>query len=97
MEPWPIFGAYGAEATQKNLYKEVDDDFPDAVLHIGDISYAVGFNFHSSSIYLSFSFLFYRSYSSEWDSFEHEIAPVASRVPYLTCIGNHERDMPFSG
>lgn len=50
----------------------------DLVLHIGDISYAVG-------------------YSAQWDEFFDQIEPVASKVPYLTCIGNHERDFPESG
>lgn len=33
----------------------------------------------------------------EWDYFLQMINPVASRVPYMTAIGNHERDFPFSG
>jgi len=36
-------------------------------------------------------------YSSDWDWFDSEIAPISSRVPYLTCIGNHERDFLHSG
>ncbi len=27
----------------------------------------------------------------EWDFFLHQISPVASRVSYMTAIGNHER------
>ncbi|XP_054813737.1 probable inactive purple acid phosphatase 27 [Prosopis cineraria] len=33
----------------------------------------------------------------EWDFFLHLIAPVASRVSYMTAIGNHERDYVDSG
>ncbi|CAM6025197.1 unnamed protein product [Sphagnum balticum] len=33
----------------------------------------------------------------EWDSFLEMINPVASRVSYMTAIGNHERDFPCSG
>lgn len=33
----------------------------------------------------------------EWDYFLHLITPVASRVPYMTAIGNHERDFPDTG
>ncbi|KAH7570584.1 hypothetical protein JRO89_XS05G0140200 [Xanthoceras sorbifolium] len=33
----------------------------------------------------------------EWDYFLHLISPVASRVPYMTAIGNHERDYTGSG
>jgi hypothetical protein len=50
----------------------------DLVLHIGDISYAVG-------------------YSAQWDRFMEQIKPIASRVPYMTLPGNHERDYPNSG
>lgn len=28
---------------------------------------------------------------AEWDFFLEMIGPVASRVPYMTAIGNHER------
>eukprot|EP00640_Fibrocapsa_japonica_P000631 CAMPEP_0113945674 /NCGR_PEP_ID=MMETSP1339-20121228/49363_1 /TAXON_ID=94617 /ORGANISM="Fibrocapsa japonica" /LENGTH=632 /DNA_ID=CAMNT_0000951363 /DNA_START=100 /DNA_END=1998 /DNA_ORIENTATION=+ /assembly_acc=CAM_ASM_000762 len=45
----------------------------DAVLHIGDISYARGVTFH-------------------WDMFLQEIEQVASHVPWMVGIGNHERD-----
>lgn len=27
----------------------------------------------------------------EWDFFLHLISPLASKVPYMTAIGNHER------
>ncbi|XP_030492644.2 probable inactive purple acid phosphatase 27 [Cannabis sativa] len=33
----------------------------------------------------------------EWDFFLHQIFPVASRVSYMTAIGNHERDYMDSG
>ncbi|KAG9443632.1 hypothetical protein H6P81_014972 [Aristolochia fimbriata] len=33
----------------------------------------------------------------EWDYFLHLITPIASRVPYMTAIGNHERDFMNSG
>lgn len=33
----------------------------------------------------------------EWDFFLNLIAPLASRVPYMTAIGNHERDYAESG
>ncbi|XP_062174773.1 probable inactive purple acid phosphatase 27 [Alnus glutinosa] len=33
----------------------------------------------------------------EWDFFLHQISPVASRVSYMTAIGNHERDYIESG
>ncbi|KAL2478371.1 putative inactive purple acid phosphatase 27 [Forsythia ovata] len=33
----------------------------------------------------------------EWDFFLHQIGPVASKVSYMTAIGNHERDYKSSG
>ncbi|KAE8648459.1 nucleotide pyrophosphatase/phosphodiesterase-like [Cucumis sativus] len=33
----------------------------------------------------------------EWDFFLHLINPIASRLPYMTAIGNHERDYLKSG
>ncbi|EPS65200.1 hypothetical protein M569_09578, partial [Genlisea aurea] len=33
----------------------------------------------------------------EWDFFLCQIFPMASVVPYMTAIGNHERDFPRSG
>uniref|UniRef100_A0A7N0TRJ3 Purple acid phosphatase n=1 Tax=Kalanchoe fedtschenkoi TaxID=63787 RepID=A0A7N0TRJ3_KALFE len=35
-----------------------------------------------------------RGYSWLWDNFFHQIQPVASRLPYHVCIGNHEYDWP---
>ncbi|CAI9096491.1 OLC1v1032653C1 [Oldenlandia corymbosa var. corymbosa] len=35
-----------------------------------------------------------RGYSWLWDQFFHQIQPIASRVPYHVCIGNHEYDWP---
>eukprot|EP00698_Gefionella_okellyi_P012731 TRINITY_DN3448_c0_g1_i1.p1 TRINITY_DN3448_c0_g1~~TRINITY_DN3448_c0_g1_i1.p1 ORF type:complete len:576 (+),score=64.75 TRINITY_DN3448_c0_g1_i1:121-1728(+) len=36
-------------------------------------------------------------YAAQWDEFMAQIQPVAANVPYMTCIGNHERDFPSSG
>ncbi|KAJ7949288.1 Purple acid phosphatase [Quillaja saponaria] len=33
----------------------------------------------------------------EWDFFLHQISPIASKVSYMTAIGNHERDYIDSG
>jgi acid phosphatase type 7 len=38
-----------------------------------------------------------RGYAADWTLFMQEIEPFASRVPYQTGIGNHERDSPHSG
>jgi hypothetical protein len=55
-------------ATMTRLVQEGTVDF---VLHIGDISYADGFESH-------------------WDLFMRKIQPVAARVAYMVCRGNHE-------
>ncbi|KAJ7295496.1 hypothetical protein O6H91_Y184800 [Diphasiastrum complanatum] len=47
--------------------------------------------FHIGDISYATGFL------AEWDFFLEMIQPVASRIPYLTAIGNHERDFPKSG
>ncbi|CAE8592347.1 unnamed protein product [Polarella glacialis] len=36
-------------------------------------------------------------YSAEWENFQHAIEPLASAVPWMVTIGNHERDWPNSG
>jgi acid phosphatase type 7 len=35
-----------------------------------------------------------RGYGALWDTFLLQQAPVATRIPYATAIGNHERDWP---
>ncbi|KAG6415530.1 hypothetical protein SASPL_122942 [Salvia splendens] len=36
-------------------------------------------------------------FMAEWDFFLHLISPLASQLPYMTAIGNHERDYIDSG
>ncbi|KAG8049061.1 hypothetical protein GUJ93_ZPchr0009g2434 [Zizania palustris] len=36
-------------------------------------------------------------YLSQWDQFTAQIEPIASSVPYMIGIGNHERDWPDTG
>ncbi len=38
-----------------------------------------------------------RGYSSQWDAFFDQLGPVVRRLPYMTTIGNHERDWPETG
>ncbi|KAL4439452.1 hypothetical protein ABPG77_008781 [Micractinium sp. CCAP 211/92] len=38
-----------------------------------------------------------RGFSSQWDRFFDQLGPVVRRVPYVTTVGNHERDWPASG
>eukprot|EP00193_Tetraselmis_chui_P020184 CAMPEP_0177794908 /NCGR_PEP_ID=MMETSP0491_2-20121128/25918_1 /TAXON_ID=63592 /ORGANISM="Tetraselmis chuii, Strain PLY429" /LENGTH=546 /DNA_ID=CAMNT_0019317639 /DNA_START=179 /DNA_END=1817 /DNA_ORIENTATION=- len=38
-----------------------------------------------------------RGYVTQWDVFYDQIQPLATQVPWMTSVGNHERDHPFSG
>jgi hypothetical protein len=38
-----------------------------------------------------------RGYGAAWHSFFDMVEPLASEIPYMTTIGNHERDWPSSG
>ncbi len=36
-------------------------------------------------------------YGAQWDEFHDQVSAISTRLPYMTCIGNHERDFPNSG
>eukprot|EP01025_Chloroclados_australasicus_P032526 TRINITY_DN32989_c0_g1_i2.p1 TRINITY_DN32989_c0_g1~~TRINITY_DN32989_c0_g1_i2.p1 ORF type:complete len:573 (-),score=57.61 TRINITY_DN32989_c0_g1_i2:445-2163(-) len=38
-----------------------------------------------------------QGYVSQWDNYYHQLVPVASKMPYMTSTGNHERDWPDTG
>ncbi|PRW45579.1 Metallo-dependent phosphatase [Chlorella sorokiniana] len=38
-----------------------------------------------------------RGFSSQWDVYFDQLGPTVRRVPYMTTVGNHERDWPGSG
>ena len=75
----------------------------DFVLHVGDISYAEGY---ASVVSIKGTVRVYKIPVShiqgnfilfyQWDDFFDLIQPVSTRVPYMVCIGNHERDYPHS-
>lgn len=62
--------------TTDGIQAEMNDK--QLLLHIGDISYA-------------------RGYESQWEQFHDQIEPISTRLPYMTAIGNHERDWPGTG
>ncbi len=39
----------------------------------------------------------YRGYSSQWDVFFDQVERLVTKMPYMTTIGNHERNWPNSG
>lgn len=38
-----------------------------------------------------------RGYATQWDVYWDQLSKVVTRVPYMTTIGNHERDWPGTG
>lgn len=38
-----------------------------------------------------------RGYTSQWEQFHDQLEPISTSVPYMTAIGNHERDWPGTG
>ena len=38
-----------------------------------------------------------RGYATQWDAFFDQLGPVVRSLPYMTTIGNHERDWPETG
>ena len=36
------------------------------------------------------------SISTQWEEFFDQVQSVSANVPYMVCIGNHERDFPNS-
>ena len=38
-----------------------------------------------------------RGFSSQWDVYFDQIQPLVTKMPYMTTIGNHERNWPNSG
>jgi acid phosphatase type 7 len=67
-----------------------DLESTDLVLHVGDIAYSVGYGTQVVNHPPSPD-------TRQWDEFMAQIEPIAARVPYMTAIGNHERDFPASG
>eukprot|EP00731_Ephydatia_muelleri_P019794 Em0012g619a len=75
--------------TTNLIYSQIDQT--DLVLHIGDISYARGYASVCGRCTAVFLYVF------QWEEFFDQIQPIATRLPYMVCIGNHERDFPNSG
>lgn len=65
------------EESSGSVVSKINEDLNnkryDGILHIGDISYAVG-------------------WSERWEQFFAQIQPIASKVPYMVSVGNHEYD-----
>ena len=75
------------------MQKDIENDDFDAILHIGDIACRI-----LSNIMFNFS-IDAEGFSWRWDQFFEQIQPIATRVPYMVGIGNHEydhEDQPFN-
>ncbi|CAF4027467.1 unnamed protein product [Rotaria sordida] len=70
--------ASGAKSTMDRVRTRVKSTNITCLLHIGDISYAMGIGIL-------------------WDAFMTQIGPIASHVPYMVSIGNHEYDHVTGG
>ena len=58
-------------------FEEKKDEQADYIVHVGDIAYAgTGAE---------------KEVQSLWDLFMNQISPLASRIPYMTATGNHEK------
>jgi len=69
---WNSFGRPSINTTERLSMLAKAGDI-DAVLHFGDLAYAVG-------------------YQSVWQEYMSQVSAFASRVPYMTSVGNHEFD-----
>lgn len=88
-----------------NLIYEMIDDIS-FVFHIGDMSYARGFSAVVS--WLDTVLLHNKNCNTDcmrnlcffcalqWDIFMDQIEPIATRVPYMVCVGNHERNWYYT-
>ncbi|KAJ3673854.1 hypothetical protein LUZ60_005846 [Juncus effusus] len=87
-----IFGDLGkAEVDGSNEY----NDFEKASLNT---TYQVTKDLNNIDMIIHIGDLSYANgYLSQWDQFTAQIEPIASSVPYMIGIGNHERDWPGSG
>ena len=75
------FIAYGDMGT----FGDIDKNSTQEILaHIYDVDFVL----HVGDISYA------RGYSKKWVNWFEEIAPVATKVPYHVCIGNHEYDYP---
>lgn len=62
------------------------DDY-ELVVHPGDLGYADDWVYHASSYFEAAA-----SFESIIENFYNQLAPIASRKPYMTSPGNHEAD-----
>lgn len=88
-------GVKNNNGTLRQLADRLSRGELDWVFHMGDIAYA-------GLVVIS---LFSVSpdnrvpceFESTWDDFFKQIEPIASRVPYMVCPGNHEYPYKYLG
>ncbi|KAG6426218.1 hypothetical protein SASPL_110438 [Salvia splendens] len=78
-------GGGGGWSTIYNFVSPVKDSSETIAFLFGDMGTATPDSMHKRISYA-------RGYSWLWDNFFYQIEPVASKVPYMVCIGNHEYD-----
>jgi hypothetical protein len=73
----------GSIATTKSLQQDLEEGVIDQS--------------RSPAVYHIGDISYARGFAAMWEQFHHQIQNVSSIVPWMTSIGNHERDFPHSG
>lgn len=87
-----MFGDMGAATPYATFIRTQEESISTMKWILQDIE-ALG-NKHSFVSHIG-DISYARGYSWVWDEFFNQIEPVASKVPYHVCIGNHEYDWPL--
>ncbi|KAJ7571271.1 hypothetical protein O6H91_01G157300 [Diphasiastrum complanatum] len=86
-----VYGDMGKAERDHSIEHYIQPGSLGVIKSVTDKVNEVDMVFHIGDISYATGFL------AEWDFFLEMIEPVASKLPYMTAIGNHERDFPGSG
>lgn len=86
-----LFGDMGTAVPYLTFYRAQDESVSTVKWILRDLS-----NLGDKPAFISHigDISYARGFSWMWDEFFNQIEPVASKVPYHVCIGNHEYDWP---
>lgn len=74
---------WSASYTHAMLRKQVEGGSVDGVWHLGDIGYTDDSYSHAVGAF---------SYEQDYNGYMRWLQPIASRVPYMVAVGNHESE-----
>eukprot|EP01102_Stenamoeba_stenopodia_P014153 TRINITY_DN4671_c0_g1_i1.p1 TRINITY_DN4671_c0_g1~~TRINITY_DN4671_c0_g1_i1.p1 ORF type:complete len:564 (-),score=90.15 TRINITY_DN4671_c0_g1_i1:145-1701(-) len=80
--------AIWSDGTVGNIITEVNANRYDFMLHVGDIGYA------DDEAWTKYTGL--QEWEHVWDQFQRKVEPIAARIPYMVCLGNHEAPYNFT-